>query len=132
MPRSFIKNVKERKERSVLFIKNAKERENIAFFSKERKRTQERCVLLKSLKVVPQNGQHFQKCTELFSKMGIIKPFFDQLCLSLYSLTRERNHDLSWLATSWLLHSWSSFLQGLASSSCAPEQWWISISFQFL
>ena len=31
-PRSFIKNVKEHKKRSVLFIKNTKERENIAFF----------------------------------------------------------------------------------------------------
>ena len=37
MQRSFIKNVKEHKERSVLFIKNANERENVAFFGKERK-----------------------------------------------------------------------------------------------
>ena len=43
----FIKNVKERKECSVLSIKNAKERENVAFFWKERKRMQECCVLLK-------------------------------------------------------------------------------------
>ena len=34
--RSFIKNIKEHKERSVLFIKNTKERENVAFFWKER------------------------------------------------------------------------------------------------
>ena len=47
MQRSFIKNVKECTERSILFIKNAKERKNIAFFRKERKRTQEHCVLLK-------------------------------------------------------------------------------------
>ena len=46
-PHSFIKNGKERKERSVLFIQNAKECENVAFFWKERKRMQERCVLLK-------------------------------------------------------------------------------------
>ena len=32
MQRSLIKNVKEGKEGSILFIKNAKERENIAFF----------------------------------------------------------------------------------------------------
>ena len=51
--RSFIKNVKERKEHSVLFIKNAKELENIALFWKERKRMQERCVLLKSLHAQP-------------------------------------------------------------------------------
>ena len=44
---SFINNVKEREERSILFIKNAKERDNVAFFRKERKRTQERCILLK-------------------------------------------------------------------------------------
>ena len=37
MPRSFIKNVKECKECSVLFIKNAKERENVAFFEKNAK-----------------------------------------------------------------------------------------------
>ena len=36
MQRSFIKKVKERKERSILFIKNTKERENVAFFWKER------------------------------------------------------------------------------------------------
>ena len=34
---SFIKNVKECKERSILFIKNVKERENVAFLWKERK-----------------------------------------------------------------------------------------------
>ena len=32
MQRPFIKNVKERKERSGLFIKNAKEHENVSFF----------------------------------------------------------------------------------------------------
>ena len=32
MQRSFLKNVKERKERSVLFTKNAKERQNVVFF----------------------------------------------------------------------------------------------------
>ena len=47
MQGSFIKNVKERKESSILFIKNAKERENVAFFWKERKRMQEHCILLK-------------------------------------------------------------------------------------
>ena len=36
MQPSFIKKVKERKEHSVLFIKNAKERENVLFFWKER------------------------------------------------------------------------------------------------
>ena len=40
--RSFINNVKECKECSVLFIKNAKERENVVFFWKECKITQER------------------------------------------------------------------------------------------
>ena len=34
MQRSFIKNVKERKERNILFIKNAKERENARSFEK--------------------------------------------------------------------------------------------------
>ena len=43
----FIKNINERKECSVLSIKNAKEHENIAFLWKERKRMQECCVLLK-------------------------------------------------------------------------------------
>ena len=37
MQRSFIKNVKERKERSVLFIKNAKERKKIRSFEKNAK-----------------------------------------------------------------------------------------------
>ena len=37
MQRSFIKNLKEHIERSVLFIKNAKECEKVAFFWKERK-----------------------------------------------------------------------------------------------
>ena len=46
---SFIKNVKEHKECSVLFIKNAKEHENVAFFWKEHKRTKERCILLKRM-----------------------------------------------------------------------------------
>ena len=49
-PRSIIKNVK---ECSVLLIKNGKERENVAFFWKEHKRTQERCVLLKRLFAQP-------------------------------------------------------------------------------
>ena len=34
MQRSFIKNVKERKERNILFIKNAKERENARSFNR--------------------------------------------------------------------------------------------------
>ena len=38
MPRSFIKNVKERREGFVLFITNTKECENVLFFLKERKR----------------------------------------------------------------------------------------------
>ena len=53
MLRSFIKNVKECKECSVLFIKNGKERENVAFFWKERKRKQERCILLKRMFAQP-------------------------------------------------------------------------------
>ena len=36
LQRSFIKDVKKRKERSVFFIKNAKECENVTFFWKER------------------------------------------------------------------------------------------------
>ena len=53
MHRSFIKNVKERKERSVHFKKNAKERENVAFFWKEHIRTQERWILLKRMFAQP-------------------------------------------------------------------------------
>ena len=63
MQHSFIKNVKEHKERSVLFIKKAKERENVSFFWKERKRTQknakerkrtrELCILLKTTDAQP-------------------------------------------------------------------------------
>ena len=45
---SFIKNAKERKERSVLFIKKAKERENVSFLWKERKRTQKNARTLHS------------------------------------------------------------------------------------
>ena len=48
-----MKNVKERKECSILFIKNAKERENAAFFRKESKKTQESCILLKRTHAQP-------------------------------------------------------------------------------
>ena len=50
---SLKKNIKKRKECSVLLIKSAKERENVAFFLKERKRKQERCVLLKRMFAQP-------------------------------------------------------------------------------
>ena len=50
---SFIKNVKERRKRFILFIKNAKELENVSLFWKELKRTQEHCVLLKRMYAQP-------------------------------------------------------------------------------
>ena len=66
--RSFTKNVKERKECFVLFIKNTKERENVSFFRKERKRIQERCVLLKRTYAqpcqlaIPSRQNHHHDC----------------------------------------------------------------------
>ena len=48
-PRSFIKKVKERKECRVLVLRMQKNAKNATFFYKERKRTQERCILLKRM-----------------------------------------------------------------------------------
>ena len=50
---SFIKNGKEHKERRVLLYRTEKNAKNAAFFYKERKGMQERCVLLKRMDAQP-------------------------------------------------------------------------------
>ena len=97
MQSSFIKNVKESKECRVLFIKNAKERENVAFFWKERKRMQERCVLLKRMFAQPWCTLHKYRWTILTAAALLI---LAQYWLHAHSINTDELYLL-------LLHCWS-------------------------